>query len=447
MTFDDEFSRRLRSEAEHVPEVAINLTEVRIRAQRRRVRTRVMWSGALGVLVVLGAVGAVQLARQRAPENTDGVLQVHAFVASGPEPQFDLGGLGPELRLLDIEPPSTELDTISRDLDLDPTQPVIVVGELEGTSVRVYRASGYISPGANTRSDSPETTERVRCDWVFGGTEAGWACNPNAFSAPLVSLITNEVMVWVNLPRETAVVLADFDGEIIWQRPKGQTAVFPLAPGSSEDRPLLLWALDEHAVPLVSSAGSGIRAPLPDAAKSAGPEELNTSALTELADLRPQDSLFSLGDHRMLAFVRVRYPIDDYGNLQIDPLLLFGTSCAAVQPIPLPTRWEGACLAATDEENIGSLYLYGREQPSGAWSDDGWGEYAEGPALAVSPPSTTPGEAQLYQYSGWILDEQGSGPQLCLSLLYSLPPQCNGLPVAEFDWSNIPWAERASTLR
>ena len=94
VTFDDEFSRRLRSETEHVPEVAINLTEVRIRAQRRRVRTRVMWSGALGVLVVLGAVGAVQLARQRAPENTDGVLQVHAFVASGAEPQFDLGGLG-----------------------------------------------------------------------------------------------------------------------------------------------------------------------------------------------------------------------------------------------------------------------------------------------------------------------------------------------------------------
>jgi hypothetical protein len=62
----------------------------------------------------------------------------------------------------------------------------------------------------------------------------------------------------------------------------------------------------------------------------------------------------------------------------------------------------------------------------------------------VAPPVTTstlPVSAIVYQYSGMVLDKAGVGPQLCMAVAFSLPPQCGGMPVAGLDWAAIPWAE------
>lgn len=63
-----------------------------------------------------------------------------------------------------------------------------------------------------------------------------------------------------------------------------------------------------------------------------------------------------------------------------------------------------------------------------------------------TPPVTTrtlPSSSLEYRYSGMVLDKTGVGPQLCLAVEESLPPQCGGLPVAGLDWADISWAETA----
>ena len=46
-------------------------------------------------------------------------------------------------------------------------------------------------------------------------------------------------------------------------------------------------------------------------------------------------------------------------------------------------------------------------------------------------------------FQGPVLDKQGVGPQLCMAVAESLPPQCQGMPVIGLDWADIPWAESA----
>jgi len=61
------------------------------------------------------------------------------------------------------------------------------------------------------------------------------------------------------------------------------------------------------------------------------------------------------------------------------------------------------------------------------------------------PPATTttPVGSVEWVFQGPVLDKQGVGPQLCSYMLDSLPPQCRGVPVAGFDWADVPWAESA----
>jgi hypothetical protein len=63
-----------------------------------------------------------------------------------------------------------------------------------------------------------------------------------------------------------------------------------------------------------------------------------------------------------------------------------------------------------------------------------------------APPVTTstlPVPPIEYQFSGMVLDKAGVGPQLCLFVAESLPPQCEGVPVVGLDWAAVPWAETA----
>jgi len=72
-----------------------------------------------------------------------------------------------------------------------------------------------------------------------------------------------------------------------------------------------------------------------------------------------------------------------------------------------------------------------------------------GPAATVATtttavPTTTivPGPTE-WVFQGPVLDKEGVGPQLCMAVEESLPPQCQGMPVIGLDWADIPWAESA----
>jgi hypothetical protein len=66
-------------------------------------------------------------------------------------------------------------------------------------------------------------------------------------------------------------------------------------------------------------------------------------------------------------------------------------------------------------------------------------------ATSGSAPTTTgptplhPGSAeQRYQVDATVLQNAAHGPQACQSMLDSLPPQCGGLPLHGFAWSQLP---------
>ncbi len=66
------------------------------------------------------------------------------------------------------------------------------------------------------------------------------------------------------------------------------------------------------------------------------------------------------------------------------------------------------------------------------------------PVTTTVPMTTTlPGVPVVYQFSGMVLDKAGVGPQLCMAVEESLPPQCGGVPVVGLDWAAVPWAETA----
>lgn len=57
-----------------------------------------------------------------------------------------------------------------------------------------------------------------------------------------------------------------------------------------------------------------------------------------------------------------------------------------------------------------------------------------------APPPTVPAPdpGQLYEADGILLEDAGHGPELCLgAVLLSLPPQCGGVPLANWDWNAV----------
>lgn len=65
---------------------------------------------------------------------------------------------------------------------------------------------------------------------------------------------------------------------------------------------------------------------------------------------------------------------------------------------------------------------------------------------AASPTATLPAQGPV-RARATVLDE-GEGPMLCLGgIAMSLPPQCNGPRVAEWDWADHPEAESAGGVR
>jgi hypothetical protein len=65
------------------------------------------------------------------------------------------------------------------------------------------------------------------------------------------------------------------------------------------------------------------------------------------------------------------------------------------------------------------------------------------PTTTEAPTSTAVVGLTEWVFQGMVLDKQGVGPQLCMAVQESLPPQCQGMPVVGLDWADVTWAESA----
>jgi hypothetical protein len=64
-----------------------------------------------------------------------------------------------------------------------------------------------------------------------------------------------------------------------------------------------------------------------------------------------------------------------------------------------------------------------------------------------APPPTVPAPdpEQLYEADGLVLEDESHGPELCLGgVALSLPPQCGGVPLANWDWEAVDGAQSGS---
>jgi hypothetical protein len=64
-----------------------------------------------------------------------------------------------------------------------------------------------------------------------------------------------------------------------------------------------------------------------------------------------------------------------------------------------------------------------------------------------APPPTVPAPDpdQLYESDGTVLEDSSHGPELCLGgVALSLPPQCGGVPLANWDWDAVDGAQSGS---
>jgi hypothetical protein len=58
-------------------------------------------------------------------------------------------------------------------------------------------------------------------------------------------------------------------------------------------------------------------------------------------------------------------------------------------------------------------------------------------AVVPSPPTTASPVLRQYEVDATVLSSAAHGPQFCIQVLDSLPPQCKGTPVAGWDWTKV----------
>ena len=70
---------------------------------------------------------------------------------------------------------------------------------------------------------------------------------------------------------------------------------------------------------------------------------------------------------------------------------------------------------------------------------------APGPGDSSSGGSRPEPSAQKYRGTGMVLEEKGAEPVLCLGVVMeSLPPQCGGPRIADWDWDAVSGEESAA---
>jgi hypothetical protein len=81
----------------------------------------------------------------------------------------------------------------------------------------------------------------------------------------------------------------------------------------------------------------------------------------------------------------------------------------------------------------------GSGEPGAVGGSTGAGDDAPPPTVPAPDPE------QLYEVDGIVLEDSSHGPELCLGgVALSLPPQCGGVPLANWDWDAVDGAQSGS---
>lgn len=266
----DHFDNEMAS----VPEASGSLATVHRRARRRRIVSG-MTSGATALLVILVVVSLLfpslpRIARADGPdaptrllidgdveilvtdnpiaevENVARSLTVYGGLEA-PAADFDLAELGQEQPLVQEEPrwdPTTDPGDV----------PVVYVGDVAGRAVFLH-TNGAISlfdrilhEIADGQPFGPHLCLTVGDTSLTGGggfcTGPGSTPEQRSTSGFLTQdgLHVGDFVTWFGLPSGTAVVTLEFDtGDVLWQRPYGDTVLFDL--GGVRPGPTKLIAL------------------------------------------------------------------------------------------------------------------------------------------------------------------------------------------------------------
>lgn len=232
MTLDDQIRSNLNSVADTVPRSDSSpVDKIKRRGQMRR-RNRYVGLGVVAVLVVTATVllsssgtDEVFMADGEKLISTDPpILQG----AESPEPEFDTSGLGDEA-------PLTPVSDITRIVTLASRHPN---GELLRITVVGETPDGVLALVVHSEDDNPDLGRlQMRCVT----TEMGSSCagtqieNVADFpggllpgepgSGPTYTVGGEGDLTW-EVPSDTAVVALDLNGELRWQRPVADVAVF-----------------------------------------------------------------------------------------------------------------------------------------------------------------------------------------------------------------------------
>lgn len=68
------------------------------------------------------------------------------------------------------------------------------------------------------------------------------------------------------------------------------------------------------------------------------------------------------------------------------------------------------------------------------------------PRADPTPTPTGRDPNQVYRVGGVMLENAAHGPELCRSVLTSLPPQCGGTPVTPWSWDGVAGVERVGAV-
>lgn len=233
MTVDDQIRRNLNFVADTVPRSESSPVDLIKKKGQMRRRNRYVGLGALMVLVVAGALLL---------SNSGGTEQI--FVAKGetliwtdppivqgaesPKSQVDASGLGDEA-------PLTPVSDIDRIMDLASSHPN---GEIARITVLGETPEGVLAIVVHSETiDRDLGRMQMRCV----ATEMGASCSgtqienvadqpggllpPEPGSGPTYTVGGEGDLTW-EVPPDTAVVGLDLNGELRWQRPVADVAVF-----------------------------------------------------------------------------------------------------------------------------------------------------------------------------------------------------------------------------
>lgn len=269
---------------------------------------------------------------------------------AGPKPEFDLSPLGEEQRLAEV----TDGRPVDWSLFESTTEhgPALVAGRIPGP---IYVGTARIdSQNSRVRSDAgPQVCHFTIHDGSTSFLGLGCTSPDDPAHYGVVTALTDDPQsradsIAVVTPPDASVVAVVTSEERLWQRPRGNMAVFL---GNFTDFDIKVTIFDSQGNILhVSNPSDPLEHSLMANAVEIAEKEIFIDELEAVIGAEVGDRIFRVpvADHEVLA--RVRPSRNPH---------LYATSCDVLAMVILPPGWQGTCLERTvDGQRIHAEFDY-----------------------------------------------------------------------------------------